>query len=124
MACGAGPKMKLLTLAASVLTLTACATRPPETIYSWGSYEELIYASYLSPHDMPAEKQIEILEKDYQVARSTNQRMPPGWHAHLAALYYEAGKLDQAHQELLTEKAEFPESGAFVDRLDTNLKKP
>lgn len=124
MARGAGPEMKLPALAASALLLAGCATRPPETIYSWGSYEELIYASYLSPQDMPAEKQIEILEKDYQVARSTNHRMPPGWHAHLAALYYEVGKPDQAHQELLTEKAEFPESGAFVDRLNANLKKP
>lgn len=95
----------------------------PPTIYSWGSYEQVIYASYLSPHDVPAEKQVEILEKDYQVARSTNKRVPPGWHAHLATLYYRLGRVDQAHQELLTEKAEFPESAAFVDRLAANLKR-
>jgi hypothetical protein len=111
----------LAALAAGALLLAGCVT--PGGIYSWGSYEELIYASYLSPQDMPAEKQIEILERDYQVARSTNHRMPPGWHAHLATLYYQTGKSDQAHQELLTEKAEFPESGAFVDRLNANLKK-
>jgi hypothetical protein len=115
--------MKGLMIAGGVCLLAGCATQP-RTIYSWGNYEELIYASYVSPQDLPAEKQVEVLEKDYQVARSTNLRLPPGWHAHLAALYFELGKPDQARQELLTEKAEFPESAVFVDRLIANLKKP
>ena len=115
--------MRALIVAAGVLWLAGCVSKP-QMIYSWGSYEDLVYASYLSPQDLPAEKQVELLEKDYQLARSTNQRLPPGWHAHLAALYFEVGKPDQAHQELLTEKAEFPESGVFVDRLIANLKRP
>lgn len=114
--------MRLIVVAASAALLAGCAT--PPTIYGWGSYEELIYASYLSPADIPPEKQVEILEKDYQVARSSNRRVPPGWHAHLATLYYQLGRMDQARQELLTEKAEFPESAVFVDRLIANLKKP
>jgi len=118
-----GVPMRLLVLAASAVALAGCVTAP-KPMYGWGSYEELVYASYLSPQDVPAEKQVEILEKDYQVARSTNQRLPPGWHAHLATLYYHLGKVDQARQELLTEKAEFPESARFVDRLIDNLKKP
>lgn len=109
--------------ALTVSLLAGCATAPP-TIYSWGSYEQVIYASYHSPQDVPAEKQVEILEKDYQLARSTNKRVPPGWHAHLGTLYYQLGRVDQAQQELLTEKAEFPESAVFVDRLLGNLKKP
>jgi hypothetical protein len=117
-----GP-MRTVILAASVSLLVGCVARSP-AIYSWGNYEELIYASYLSPQDIPAEKQVEILEKDYQVARSTNHRLPPGWHAHLATLYFQLGKADQARQELLTEKAEFPESAVFVDRLVANLKRP
>ena len=112
-----------IVLAITAGLLGGCATAP-HTIYSWGNYEDLIYASYVSPQDLPAEKQVEVLEKDYQVARSTNQRLPPGWHTHLASLYYQIGKPDQARQELLTEKAEFPESAVFVDRLIANLKKP
>jgi hypothetical protein len=114
--------MRFLALAASACLLAGCATKP--TVYSWGNYEELIYASYLSPADVPAEKQVEILERDYQAARSNNRRLPPGWHAHLATLYYQLGRVDQARQELLTEKAEFPESAVFVDRLIANLKRP
>jgi hypothetical protein len=117
-----GP-MRTFILVAGACLLVGCVAQP-KPIYNWGNYEELIYASYLSPQDLPAEKQVEILEKDYQVARSTNQRLPPGWHAHLATLYFQLGKADQARQELLTEKAEFPESGVFVDRLVANLKRP
>jgi hypothetical protein len=108
-------------MAAGTLALAGCASQP--TQYSWGSYEEVIYASWLSRSDVPAEKQIETLEKDYQAARDANKRLPPGWHAHLAYLYYETGKLDQARQEMLTEKAEFPESAVFMDRLLANLPK-
>ena len=50
--------------------------------------------------------------------------MPPGWHAHLGYLYFELGKSDQARQEFETEKANFPESAVFMDRLLANLNKP
>jgi hypothetical protein len=112
---------RLIGLAASAVVLLAgCATRP--TLYTWGSYEEVIYASYAAPGKIPAESQVEALEKDYQQARATNKRMPPGWHAHLGYLYYQLGKTDQARQELQTEKAEFPESAVFMDRLLANVK--
>lgn len=104
------------------LALAGCATRPT-TLYQWGNYEELIYSSHAAPGDVPTEKQVEILEADYQKARSGHGRMPPGWHAQLGVLYFQLGKPDQARQELLTEKAQFPESGVFVDRLLTNLQK-
>jgi hypothetical protein len=112
-----------LAFMAGTLVLAGCAAAPP-TQYAWGSYEDVVYASYLARNDVPAEQQIESLEKDYQVARAANKRLPPGWHAHLGYLYYETGKVQQARQELLTEKAEFPESTVFVDRLLANLKKP
>jgi hypothetical protein len=64
------------------------------------------------------------MEKDYQRARTTGQRMPPGWHAQLGYLYYQTGKAAVAQRELQTEKAEFPESAVFVDRLLANLGKP
>jgi hypothetical protein len=115
-------RLTSLALLAGAAALGGCATHEP-TLYSWGNYEETIYVSHAEPGKMPPEGQIELLEKDYQVARSENKRMPPGWHAHLGYLYSEVGKLDQARQELITEKAEFPESTVFVDRLLANLDK-
>jgi hypothetical protein len=65
---------------------------------------------------MPPERQIELLEQDYQQARSANQPVPPGFHAYLGYLYYAVGRADQARQEFETEKANFPESTVLMDR--------
>jgi hypothetical protein len=116
------PMMRAVLLLCAALALTGCITQ--QSKYEWGSYEEVVYASYLAKEDVPAEKQVEVLEKDYQTARSEHKRMPPGWHAHLGYLYYQVGRGDQARQELMTEKAEFPESAVFVDRLLANVKHP
>jgi hypothetical protein len=107
---------------AGTLLLAGCAA--PRPLYTWGSYEELIYATYETPGKLAPQDEVNVLEKDYQQARAANMRMPPGWHAHLGYLYYQLGQPEQARQELLTEKAEFPESGVFMDRLMSNLQKP
>ena len=100
--------------------LAGCAS---PTIYSWGHYEDVLYAMYSAPDTMPPERQVELLEADFQKARSQNKPVPPGWHAHLGYLYYQLGKTDQARQECETEKAQFPESAVFVDRMLANLAK-
>jgi len=112
-------------LSAATLVATLAATQggcvtAPRPLYAWGSYQNLVYASYREPGGMPPERQVEQLEKDYQQALALHARMPPGWHAHLGVLYYQLGKADEAVRELNTEKAEFPESTVFVDRLLAN----
>jgi hypothetical protein len=107
----------------SLLLLALVATGCTHTIYSWGHYEDLIYVSYTEPGKLPPESQIEKLESDYQKARAENKPVPPGFHAHLGNLYFQAGKADQARQEFETEKAQFPESKVFMDRLIANLDK-
>lgn len=104
-----------------VILLTGCAS---PTLYTWGHYEDLIYASYAAPGSVSPEMQVGKLEEDYQKARAANKRMPPGFHAHLGYLYFQLGKSDQARQEFETEKAEFPESAVFMDRLLANLNRP
>ena len=111
---------RVVCLFAFVGVLTGCAA---PTLYSWGQYEELIYVTYTAPGKAAPEMQIETLEQDYQKARAANKRVPPGFHAYLGYLYFQVGKVEAARQELETEKAEFPESAVFVDRLLTNLKK-
>jgi hypothetical protein len=108
------------TCAAAAL-LAGCAATP--TLYHWGSYENLIYASYIAPGKIAPETEVEKLEQDRQQALAAHRRLPPGWHAHLGTLYFQLGKADQARQELQSEKAEFPESAVFVDRLLANLSK-
>lgn len=111
---------RLLSLSLAIVLFTACAG---PTLYSWGAYEELMYRSYAAPGSVSPEQQVEALERDYQQARAANKRMPPGFHAHLGVLYFQLGKLDQAKQQLETEKAEFPESAVMMDRLLSRLEK-
>jgi hypothetical protein len=102
----------------ALVMLTGCAS---PTLYSWGRYDAVVYATYAKPGAVPPERQIELLEEDYQKARSENKPVPPGFHAHLGYLYYQIGRLDQARQEFETEKANFPESAVFMDRLLARL---
>jgi hypothetical protein len=102
------------------ILLPGCST----TLYSWGHYEERIYASYVSPGTTSLEAQAAELERDGEKARAEHKRMPPGFHAQLGYLYAQLGKLDQARRELEAERAEFPESAVFVDRVLASLKKP
>lgn len=110
-----------LALLASAALLAGCASTMP--LYHWGNYEALIYASYAAPGKVPPETEVEKLEQDRQKALATHQRLPPGWHAHLGYLYYQLGKADQAQQEFQSEKAEFPESATFIDRLVGNISR-
>jgi hypothetical protein len=110
-------RLTLLLLTVSVLA--GCAKKP--LIYAWGSYEEQIYAMYSDPGKVPVEDQIESLESDYQLARSADKPMPPGYHAHLGYLYYQIGKADQALQSFETEKKLFPESTRYMDLLISRM---
>jgi hypothetical protein len=116
------PVARRLLAACAALALTACATTP-KTLYAWGSYEELIYASNVKPGSLTPEAQADQMEKDRQAAEAAGERLPPGWHAQMATLYAQTGRLDLAEQELLAEKAAFPESATLMDRLLSNLRK-
>lgn len=105
-----------------LLTLVGCAA-PKQSLYQWGDYENQIYARYNDPGKSPVEAQIEKLEADYQKARSTGKSVPPGFHAHLGYLYFEAGKDDQALLFFQTEKTLFPESAVYMDRILVKAKK-
>jgi hypothetical protein len=111
-------KVSLLLPVAAMLT--GCAE---PMIYSWGQYENVVYSTYSDPGKVPAERQIKLLEQDYQKARSENKPVSTGFHAHLGYLYAQVGKTDAARQSFETEKALFPESAVLMDRLLKNLEK-
>lgn len=106
----------------SLLTLVGCAA-PRQSLYQWGDYENQVYARYNDPGKVSVEAQIAKLEEDYQKARSANRTVPPGFHAHLGYLYFEAGKDDQAMQSFQKEKALFPESATYINRILAKAKK-
>ncbi len=112
-------RMFLLLFAAMVLA--GCVRKPP-LLYDWGSYEDQIYAMYADPGKVPTEDQLQDLERDYQQARAADKPVPPGYHAYVGYLYFQLGKTDQALQSFETEKALFPESATYMDRLIARIK--
>lgn len=105
-----------------ILAIQGCASNKP-TMYEWGHYEKLIYKGYSDPGKLFPEEHIEKLMADYEIARSENKAVPPGWHAQLGMLYYQAGKLSLAEQSFVTEMTLFPESAQFMKRLIEKIKR-
>lgn len=109
----------ILVLAATAM-LAGCARKP--LLYEWGSYEDQVYAMYAAAGKVPVEKQLQDLESEYQEARADDKAVPPGYHAQMGYLYFQTGKTDQALQSFETEKALFPESTVYMDRLIAKIK--
>jgi hypothetical protein len=114
------PFARLSAGALFLLLFSACAG--PRERYAWGSYEELIYLAWARPGEFNPQAQVDKLQEEFGLARAAGKPLPPGWHAHLGALYYQLGQADQAHEQLLMEKASFPESVVLVDTLLRNLE--
>jgi hypothetical protein len=119
----AGRALALAAALGLALAASGCATKVP-TRYAWGGYEDLMYTAWAKPGTLPPEAQMDLLQKDREAARAANQKLPPGWHAHVGYLYFQTGRADLAREELLAEKTEFPESATFVERLLANMSRP
>jgi hypothetical protein len=117
---GVGTSLACLTAMASAL-LGGCATKSEPPLYGWDGYQPQVY-DYLQAKSSP-EAQIGALEQSLQQMRGKGERPPPGFQAHLGALYASAGKRQQAEQALLAEKTSFPESSVYMDFLLKNLRK-
>jgi hypothetical protein len=110
-----------LPVATACALLTGCATTsttPP--LYQWDAYQPQVYA-FFKQQKSPTE-QIDALEKARQQALGANKALPPGFHAHLGALYASVGNSSSAKQEFAAEKQSFPESSAYMDFLSSHLK--
>lgn len=107
-------------LAAVGLLLGGCQTARP--LYHWGNYEKVMYLSYAKPEKATLEVQREKLEEDVQQAAGRNAAVHPGLHAQLGYVYFQLGRVDDALKEFNTEKALFPESAVFMDRMIEKAK--
>ncbi|WP_076789907.1 DUF4810 domain-containing protein [Chlorobium sp. KB01] len=104
-----------------ILLLQGCASQTP-VLYEWGNYEDLVYKSYSGAGKLSPDEHIQKLEADYQVSRSSNRPVPPGYYAQLGLLYYQTGRPDDAAKSFTTEAELFPESKVFMNRLIEKLK--
>lgn len=109
--------VKLALLMSGALVLGACATKP--ALYSWGPYENQVYAHF--KNESP-EEQILILERHAQETQASGKQLPPGYRAHLGLLYAKVGREGDFFAALEQEKTFFPESAPYVDRLLVTVK--
>lgn len=110
--------MKIISVIAvglGMLLLAGCASKTPETIYSWGDYQDTLYDYYT--HDTSPQEQIAKLQKVIEMAKATNKPVPPGVHAQLGMLYDSTGNSGLSISEFNAEKAQYPESTAYIDFL-------
>ena len=107
------PYMAALAAAA----LVGCAGTP--TLYNWGPYEQQVYAHF--KNESPV-RQIELLEKHAQETQAKGKQLPPGYRAHLGLLYEKVGRGPDFVSALEQEKAAFPESASYIDKLLEQLK--
>ncbi|KMZ11837.1 putative lipoprotein [Candidatus Burkholderia humilis] len=111
-----------LPVAAACALLTGCATTsstPP--LYQWDAYQPQVHEFFKGQKS--STEQIDALEKARQQALGAGKAaLPPGFHAHLGALYASVGNSSSAKQEFAAEKQSFPESSAYMDFLSSHLK--
>lgn len=108
---------RLFVACLSVGLLAACAQ--PKSLYSWQSYQPMVYV-YLQEEGEDYAVQIQTLEENVQSARATDQALPPGFRAHLGMLYLKTGDGTKAVEQWQGEKQAFPESAPFMDFLLRN----
>lgn len=113
--------MKPLMMLAS-LALVGCAQPGPKPLYQWDGYQPALY-QYLKTNGNEPGAQISALEAQLAKNQATGVATPPGMRAHLALLYSKTGDDVAALRYLEAERAQFPESAAYIDVLLKNTKK-
>lgn len=113
-------KHPVLVLILLIVGLFGCQSSKP--LYYWGNYEDLLYSRFVNPGEADPATQSIKLSQDIQIAQDNGQRVPPGIYAHLGYMLYLQGQYDAALQALETEKALYPESKIFVDRMLKYMK--
>jgi len=104
-----------LGLAVGVATLVGCAHQP-EPLYMWGSFPQQQYDILLRSGASP-DAQMRAMQVQAEKAAATNKALPPGFRAHLGMLELNAGHAQRARELFAAEKAAFPESAPYMDKL-------
>jgi hypothetical protein len=104
-----------LCIAACIGVLAGCAAKPVP-LYMWGSFPHQQYDVLLRSGVSP-EEQMQAMELHMAKASAANAALPPGFRAHLGMLELNVGHARRAKDLFEAEKAAFPESAPYMDRL-------
>jgi hypothetical protein len=104
----------LFSLTVLALFLAACQK---QGIFYWGDYSETYYDEMKNPCEATSAAHLKSLETIIEQSRAKNLAVPPGIHAEYGYIMLKAGKADIAIASFEQEKALYPESRVFMNRL-------
>lgn len=121
-ASGRWLRLSALLLAAGA---AGCAQKGPGPLYAWEDFPRRQYETLLAGGTLPnAAEQAERLNAQAEKARATGAALPPGFRAHLGLVRLALGDPAAASALWQAEKAAFPESTPYMDRLLQRLQNP
>ena len=89
-------------------------------MYHWGSYSSALNSHYRDPAKQAAYR--EALQE--VIAAEQGASVPPGIYAELGYLELASGNTAEAKRLFKQEKARWPESGLFMDRMIRKIDQP
>ena len=107
-----------LILFAFVIALSTGCTTHNTALYNYENYSESYYAYKKDPSvasQLELQKSIELAIQNAQ--NSQSRRVAPGLYANLGYIYLKEGKNKLAIENFQKEKALYPESAHFMDRM-------
>lgn len=115
--------IKYFVAATAVLALAGCGAQPVKPLYNYENYSDSYYAykKNATPETTgELQKSIEKAIENTQASRSG--RVAPGLYANLGYMYLKAGKPNEAVVNFNKEKATYPESTLFMDRIINKIQ--
>ncbi len=104
---------RLVAVSAAAVVLGACATTTQK--YNWEKYDPALYSYYKNPTKLADLNQ--TLEAIIKSADTNKAQVPPGIYAEYGYLQLQAGNAAVAVSMFEQEKAHWPESRVFMDRM-------
>jgi hypothetical protein len=103
---------RLTLVAAAALLALGCA---PQTKYTWGGYDEVLYAHYKAPQDHEAF--VAALKTVIVQSEAHGNSVPPGCYAEYGYALLEEGQSADAIVYFGKERDKWPESRALMDKM-------
>ena len=107
--------LKVLTIALPLLFLTGCA----ESLLHWGKYENSLVERYIENDTSQTETH---LREAFTEAETTQKHVPPGIYADYGFMLYKRGDKSSAICYFQKERALYPESSFFMNKLIERIK--
>lgn len=114
--------MKVFACIAGISMLTNACVSFHTDRYHWGEYEDLINGSFETTEGTEPEAQIQKLTLHIQESKAKDLKIPPGLYAHLGYMNHLTGDSLGAVAAFDAEKALYPSSAVFINRLLASVK--